>query len=103
MQSGVDQRVSVTAKAQAQHGKVQVIEAHLLPLRGMFTINSQPPGRPGGLSGFSVPLFILAQVMISQFVGSNPTLGSSLTARGLLGILSLFLHLSAPPALAVSK
>ena len=36
----------------------------------------------------------LAQVMISQFVGSSPALGFVLTAWDLLGILSLFLSLS---------
>ena len=34
-----------------------------------------------------------AQVMISRFVGLNPTLGSMLTAQSLLGILSLSLSL----------
>ena len=35
-----------------------------------------------------------AQVMISQFVGSSPVLGSVLTVRSLRGILSLSLSLS---------
>ena len=35
-----------------------------------------------------------AQVMISRFMGSSPVLGSVLTARSLLGILSLSLSLS---------
>ena len=37
----------------------------------------------------SVPLVISAQVMISEFIGLSPMLGSALTAQRLLGILSL--------------
>ena len=40
-------------------------------------------------------LLVSAQVMISWFMGLRPMSGSSLTVRGLLGVLSL--HLSAPP------
>ena len=44
----------------------------------------------------------LAQVMISQFVGSSPTLGSVLTAQGLEPVSdSVFPSLSAPPALTL--
>ena len=43
----------------------------------------------------------LAQVMISQSVGLSSTLGSVLTAWGLLGILSL--PISAPPPLSQNK
>ena len=52
-------------------------------------------GAPGWLSQLSVRLLILAQVMISQFLSSSPTLGSMLTVQSLLGILSRLL--SAPP------
>ena len=52
------------------------------------------PQVPGWLSQLSVQLLILAQVMISQFMGLNPTLGSALTAWD-----SLSLSLSAPPLL----
>ena len=44
-----------------------------------------------------VLLLILAHIMISGFVGSNPMLGSVLKVWRLLGILSL--PLSAPPLL----
>ena len=37
---------------------------------------------PGWLSWFSVQVWIWAQVMISQFVGSSPASGSVLTAQG---------------------
>ena len=50
----------------------------------------------------SVRLLILAQVMISWFVGSSPTSGSALRAQGLLGILSLTLSLSVPPPVMLS-
>ena len=42
------------------------------------------------------PTLDLAQVMILWFVGSSPTLGSALSARNLLEILSLSLSLSLP-------
>ena len=48
-----------------------------------------PRGAPGWLSQFSVWLLVLAQVMISRFMGSSSALGSVLAARSLLGILSL--------------
>ena len=54
-------------------------------------------GAPGWLSWLSVQLLVLAQVVISRFVSSSPTLGSMLTAQSLLGILSF--PLSAPPLL----
>ena len=44
----------------------------------------------------------LAQVMISRFVSSTPTLGSMLTVRGLLGILSFFLSLCPSPIFSLS-
>ena len=44
---------------------------------------------PGWLSRLNVGLLILAQVMISQFKSSNPMLGSVLTVRSLLEVLSL--------------
>ena len=53
-------------------------------------------------SGFSIRLLLSAQVIISRFVGSSPTLVSAPTVRSLLGILSLSLSLSAPPPLALS-
>ena len=46
-------------------------------------------GAPEWLSLLSVRLSVSAQVMISWFVSSSPTLGSALTGRSLLGILSL--------------
>ena len=50
----------------------------------------------GGHLGGSVECPTSAQVMISWFVSSRPTLGSVLTARSLLGILSLSLSLPLP-------
>ena len=50
-------------------------------------------GVPEWLSLVSVRPLILAQVMISQFVGSSPVLGSELVVQRLLRTLSL----SAPP------
>ena len=46
-------------------------------------------GAPGWLSQLSVGLLVLAQVMISWFVGLRPASSSVLTAQSLLGILSL--------------
>ena len=54
------------------------------------------PGAPGWLSQLSVLLLVSAQVMISQFMSSRPVLGSVLTARSPLGILSLPLSLPLP-------
>ena len=48
-------------------------------------------------------LLILAQVMTSQLVGSNPMLGSGLMVWGLLWNLSLSLSFSVPPLLALSQ
>ena len=57
-------------------------------------------------SGLNIWLLILVQVMISQFLGSNPMTGSSLTTQNLLGILSLPISLCPAPlphtALSVS-
>lgn len=47
------------------------------------------PGKPEWLNWLSVWLLVLDQVTISWFVRSSPVLGSTLTARGLSGILSL--------------
>ena len=47
------------------------------------------PGAPVWLSTLSIQLLVSSQVMISQFVSSNSTLGSVLTVQNLLGILSL--------------
>ena len=55
-------------------------------------------GVPGWFSWLSIRLLVLAQVMISRFVGSNPTSGSVLIMRSLLGIFSLLL----PRALSLS-
>ena len=52
-------------------------------------------GAPGWLSQLSLQLLILAQVMISQFMGSSPASGSVLMVWSLLGILCLSLSLSA--------
>ena len=48
---------------------------------------------PRWLSRLSIPLLILAQVMISRFVGLSPTSGSALIASNPLGILPLSLSL----------
>ena len=53
-------------------------------------------GAPGWFGWLSVRFSISAQVMILQFVGSNPTSGSALIVWSLLGILSLPLSLSLP-------
>ena len=56
-------------------------------------------GAPGWLSRLSIQLLlILAQIMISQFMGFSPVSSSVLTVWSLLGILSPFL--SALPLLA---
>ena len=44
-------------------------------------------GSPGWLSWLSVQLLVLAQVKISQFVGSSLASGSVLASQSLLGIL----------------
>ena len=54
------------------------------------------------LSQLSVQLLILAQVIISWFVSSSPTLGSTLTAQNLLGSRSLFLSLCPSPVRALT-
>ena len=59
-------------------------------------------GAPGWLSWLNIRLLVLAQVMISVFVGSSPVSGSVLTVRNLLGILSPSLCLCPSPALSVS-
>ena len=46
---------------------------------------------PGWLSWLDIRLLISAQVMISQFLGLSPTLGSALAVWSLLGILPLSL------------
>ena len=51
--------------------------------------NTPKPEAPGGLSRLNIHLLISAQVTISRFLTSNPASGSVLTARSLLGILSL--------------
>ena len=53
----------------------------------------------GAWGAQSVKHLTLAQVMISQLMGLNPALGSALTARSLLGTLSLSLSLSLCPPL----
>ena len=50
----------------------------------------------------STQLLIAAQIVISQFVRSSPMLGSALTARSLLGILSLPFSLCPSPAHSLS-
>ena len=55
-------------------------------------------GAPGWLSHLSIRPLVLAQVMISWFMDSSPTWGSMPTMKSLLGIHSLSLPLSAPPA-----
>ena len=58
---------------------------------------------PRGLSWLSVQLFVLAQVMISRFMGPSPALGTALTVWSLLGILSLSLSFCPSPALSLSQ
>ena len=60
-------------------------------------------GAPGWLSRLSIQLLVWAQVMISRFVSSSPTLSSALTSQSLLGILSLSLSLYPSPAGSLSK
>ena len=60
------------------------------------------PGMPGWLSRLSIWLLVLVRVIISQFVGSSPVLGSALTVWSLLGILSL-LPLPLHPTLSLSQ
>ena len=74
-----------------------------LPLSGSQLLHLENGGEikivfrvPGWLSRLGVQLLVLVQVMISRFVSSSPTPGTVLTARSLLGILSLLL--SCPPA-----
>ena len=59
-------------------------------------------GHPGGSGRLGVRLSISAQVIISRLMGSSPTWGSAMTARSLLGILSLPLSLPLPRLLSVS-
>ena len=59
-------------------------------------------GAPGWLSGLSIRLLISAQVGISWFVSSSPTLGSVLTVGSLLGIPSLLLSMPFEALLARS-
>ena len=59
------------------------------------------------LSQSSIRLLVSANVMISQFMGPSLASGSALTARNLLGILSLSLPLSLTllhsPSLKINK
>ena len=57
-------------------------------------------GVPGWLSQL---VLILAQVMISWFVGLSPVLDCALTVQGLLGILPLSLSFCLAPARALSQ
>ena len=68
----------------------------------IFLLNIEAPGL---LSWLSVRLLISAQVMIPQFMRSNPALGCALAAWSLLGILSLplFLPLFHALSLKISK
>ena len=54
-------------------------------------------GALGGLSQLSIQLLVSTWVMISQFVGSNPALGSVLMVQSLLGVVFLPLSLPPPP------
>ena len=60
-------------------------------------------GVSGWLSQLSNRLLVSAQVTISHLVSSSPALDSALTVGSLLGILSLWLSLSAPPTLSQIK
>ena len=66
-----------------------------LGFRDTYKQESPGTGPPEWPRQLSVTIMVLAQVMISRFVGLSPKPGSVLTARSLLGILSPFL--SAPP------
>ena len=57
---------------------------------------------PGRLSQLSIRLLVMAQVMISWFVGLSPASGSTLLVGGLLEILSLPLSLPLPHSCVLS-
>ena len=69
-------------------------EMELLPPRGVAELNKRHVR--GAWVAQSVKLPTSAPVMISRFVSSSPVLGSVLTVRSLLGILSLPLSLPLP-------
>ena len=56
----------------------------------------------GWLRWLNVRLLVLAEVTISQFMGSSPVSGFVLTVGSLLGILSLPLALPLPYSLSLS-
>ena len=75
----------------------------ILPLRNMSHALKGIIGAPGWLSQLSVRLLILAQVMVSWFVGSSLALGSLLTVQSLEPVSdSVSPSLSAPPLLTLS-
>ena len=64
-------------------------------------LKSQEPGGAWVAQWIKCPT--LAQVTISQFMGSSPALGSVLTMQSLLGILCLPLSLPLPHSLSLSQ
>ena len=85
--------------------------SHLLPgVKGLIVVvidkfrnHEKCQGTPGWLSRLSTRLLILAQVMISWFVSSSPTLSSVLPVWTLRGILSLSAPLLLTFSLCLSK
>ena len=67
----------------------------MLNLGWVFYLDSSETSqkRAPRLSWLNIRLFVSAQVVISQFVGSSPTLDSVLTVWSLLGILCFSLSL----------
>ena len=85
---------------------------HGFGAQGMFALRSQPISgqrtsltlrAPGWLSGLRVCLLTSASVMISRFMRSSPTWGSTPSVWSLLGTLSLSLSLSPSHALSQNK
>ena len=66
------------------------------------TSENTTTGARGWLCQLSVPLLMLAQVVIPRLVGSSPASGSVLTAWSLLGIFSLSLSLCPSPGHTLS-
>ena len=60
------------------------------------SVKKEKLGAPGWLSWLSIRLFVLAQVIISLFMSSSPTLSSELTVWSRIGILSPSLYAPTP-------
>ena len=65
------------------------------------TLKKKNQGAAGWLSCLSIPVLVLAQVMISRFVGSSPTFGSVPT-DSVSALDSVCVCLSVPPLLMLS-